>query len=860
MRFAYSNLSIAIFSVFSPIVLAATPANNTSVSLSTIISEAKQDSAVGTTVYSAEQLKNMPNGKKTIADFLKNNSNVQFERDALGSGNQASLAPEKISINGAQFYDNKFVVNGVNTSNTFDPVGDSADTTFTGVPSQSQTANINTDLLCELEVIDSNASAEHGEFLGGVISAKTCTPKTEIGKIHGSVSADYTSSAWSRFNFIDTEEEFESNKLDNISSQQYHREYDIYGLSATAYGRLNEKWGVSLNTSLRNSKIPVLSGYSDEKVDTEENNNSIGITTYFTPHNKAKYQFGFDHFDYNRDGYLSKIIRSDYSIDTITDTFFIQSEHLFDQFKLENNLNYRTTDSERLLDQDYSAAWAYSLGDKDWLPGSSTGDTLTEGGSGGDLLNQQSTLSYDIKATFNPFKFAQSSHQFKIGAGYKHNEGTWDRPSDSVTYTGTGYIRVIDSKTGKYVNTTTPQRGNLGDALCAAGDYLCSNTALAYKPASKDPEWQQWNGQYFKKGILYSTAKLSARQDQWFSFIEDQITFKNLKARFGVRADYDSLASNLNIAPRSSIEYTPFGNQALKLTGGYNRYYGSTYLVTELQEKQNTFKFNLSRDDEYDSHWNASNNFGWQIESEAGTLGTKATDLDTPYSDEIMFGLNGDVANLQWGLKWVNRDFKNTIRQNAQLKSFENIDSGKADTYTITLANTLPYSLLGTLHTFNLGLSYIEDNTYISTYRDTNSLNMDKWAYADGNLYQVGSLPTKDSPFTARFNWLIQSPDATWAWNNFFNYRSGSTNYTKTKNLISIDGIEATIYELEDFPSKFTWDTRATYNLKSTANQALTFGLTVSNVLNKKNQVVTTDNKVFSEEGRRFIADITFKF
>lgn len=48
--------------------------------------------------------------------------------------------------------------------------------------------------------------------------------------------------------------------------------------------------------------------------------------------------------------------------------------------------------------------------------------------------------------------------------------------------------------------------------------------------------------------------------------------------------------------------------------------------------------------------------------------------------------------------------------------------------------------------------------------------------------------------------------------------------------------------------------------MKSLVNQAITFGLTISNMLNKKNKVVTIENEVFSEEGRRFIADITFKF
>lgn len=867
MPFVRSKLSLAIIATLTTTAFANENPTNTGdplVTLNPIVVEADKTNEVGKEVYKKEQLENMPNGKKTIADFLRINTNVQFERNSLKSGNQASLAPEKISINGANFYDNKFVINGVNTSNTLDPVGESVDTTYTGVPSQSQTANINTDLLCELEVIDSNASAEHGEFLGGVISAKTCAPKTEVGKIHGSVGFDYTTSAWSRFNFADADEELESEKLENITSDQYHREYDIYGLSSTLYGNINENWGLSLSSSLRNSIIPVLSGYSDQKIDNEENNNNVGLIAFFTPNDNSKYQFGFDHFDYNRNGYLSNNIRSDYSIDTVTNTFFIQSEHLFNQFKLENNLNYRTTDSERKIDQDYSVSWAYAEGDKDWIPNSKSGSSLNEGGTGGDLLNQQSTLSYDVKATFNPIKFKSTTHQFKIGAGYKHNEGTWDRPTDHAAYTGSGYKRVLNSQ-GKYEDlkdefgNKVPSRGNLGDAACAIGDILCSEADLSYKPSTSDKNPLQWNGQYLKNGTWYGSAKLTARQDQWFSFIEDQIRWNNVKARFGLRADYDSLASNLNFAPRSNIEYSPFNNSGLKLTAGFNRYYGSTYLITELQEKQNPYKGSLTRADQYDSSWDASNNFGWKFEPEQ-SQGTKATDLDTPYSNELMFGLNGEIANLQWGLKWVNRDFKDTIRQNALLKSYENIDSGEAETYAFTVGNIVPYNVWGTLQSLNLGLSYVKDETYTSTYRDNNSTNNDKWAYADGVLYQVGNIPTKDSPFTARLNWLIQSPETSWTLNNFLNYRSGSTNYTATKNSLDFGEITATVYEKENFPSKFTWDTRATYDWNLAASQNIIIGLTISNVLNKQNKAVGTNNKVYSEEGRRFIADVTFKF
>lgn len=876
MNFSRSALSIAVFAALSTPAFAENLVNTESdqidnkdlISLSTIIVQAEQLNSVGQKIYSKEQLENMPNGKKTISEFLKQNPNVQFQRDSLSAKNQASLAPEKISINGAKFYDNKFIVNGVNTSNTFDPIGEDADSSVNGVPGQAQTANINTDLLCQLEVIDSNASAEHGDFQGGVISAKTCAPSSEIGKLHGSINADYTSSAWSRFNFIDEAERYTAeDKVDSISSKQYHREYETYGFSSSLYANLNQHWGLSLNAAQRKSTIPVLSGYSLDKIDTTEENESIGLIAFYTPNDRTKFKFGVDHFNYDRDGYFTNIIRSDYTISNTTSNFFVQSEHLFDRLKIENNLSYRTADQIREHEQRYSAIWAYSKDDKNWMPETKRGETtFTDGGVGGSINAQQNTLNYDFKITLNPIKTYALTHHLKLGSGYIHNEANWDRYAEHASYTGSGFDKIKDAngKDTKTDDLSKSKRGDLGNASCAEGDYLCSNAALeqAYKVDGAVAGYLQWNGQYLKSGTVSKAGKISARQDQWFTYIEDDISWNKFKLRLGTRADYESLASNFNIAPRSSLEIKPFNNNSLRITSGFNRYYGTTYLYTEINEKTAALNQKVIRADEYSSEWNASNNYGWtNLSDPSQVAGTKSTDLNTPYNDEIMLAFDGEGLNLNWGLKWVNRNYKDAIRKNQKTSAYENIDSGKANVYTFTLSNMTPFNFLNTQHHLNLGLSYIDDKTYQPTYRANNSNENDKWVWLNGEIYQYGNLPLKDSPFTARLNWLIQSSNSTWALNNFFNYRSSSTNYVDTKRDIEIgNSITAVIYEELDFSSKFTWDARATYKWKLKEDQNIVFGVTVSNVLNKKNQAVDSSGVKYSEEGRRFIVDMSYKF
>lgn len=850
MRFSQSLLSIAVFAILSSAIHAdeLKASEQDVVKMHPIIVEAKKSDDVGTTYYNQEQLQNAPNGKKSISDFLRTHTNVQFERDSNSAGSQASLAPEKISINGASTFDNKFLINGVNTSNTFDPVGESADSNYYGTPSNSQTANINTDLLCELEVIDSNASAEHGEFQGGVIAARTCAPKTEIGKLHGTISYDYTNSAWSRFNYINTEEEDQFQDQDT----SHPKEYTTQGTTTNIYGRLNNEWSFNAFVANRNSRIPVMSGFGEEnKVKTEENNNNLGITAFFNPNEQQSYKFGIEHYKYKKEGYYKNIINSDYNIDTITNTFFINTENKFNGFKLEQNLNYRTTELDRHLKQNSSTIWSYSKGSKDWRPNLSDGDTLTEGGFGGNLINMQSTLSYDIKTILDPIKLVQTIHLFKVGAGYQHNEGSWERPDAMSLYT---------------------TRANLGIAQCATGDLNCDETDLLYRPNSTRP-FEKWTGQYSRLGTYYSAGKFKARQDQWHIFAEDDISWNNFRARLGLRADYDSLASNFNIAPRSVFEYKPFSNDILRLTAGFNRYYGNTFLITELDEKAYTTYANLSRSTTYQSSWNAENDYGWiKTFPNTPSAAVRATDVKTPYSDEKVFAINSQIKNVDLGIKWVNRDFNDRLQETRIFKTitsgtsvldyrtYSNVDGGHANTYSFSILQLTPYEFMATQHKFNLGLSYIDNKTTRGSYKDSDSDSRNEFISLDGKIIPKSQLPIKDSPFTARLNWEIKGTQLPLSIYNFLNFRSASKNYVKTNDNVLWNGEEIAVMEEKDFSSKFTWDTRATYDWQLGTAQTLTFGLTVSNLLNKKNVAVSDGGSEYSEEGRRFIADLTFKF
>ena len=799
------------------------------IDLNPIISQATSENKVGTAQYNNQDLQNMPNGKKSISDFLKRNNNVQFQRNAFSAGTQASLSPEDFSINGAPSFSNKFVVNGVNTTNTFDPVGTTANTNFTTLSSQSQTANINTDLLCELEVLDSNVSARHGDFQGGVIKANTCAPSTPVGELHGAIGLDYTTDAWSRFNYVDAAEEI---AFEDAQDTSHHREYTTWGYSSSLYGNLTDQLGFNLNLAQRKSIIPVMTGFSDQKINTKQYNDSLGLTVFYRPHEQHQLKFGYDLFYGSEDGYTKNMLNSDFSKNNITHAAFINSIQNLAYAKLEQNLSYRHSDNEREMKKNYSVIWDYAEGSKDWRDASS----ITEGGVGGNLINRQQKLSYDINALFQPLQFMQTSHQFALGGEYTHNEGRWIRPDATYTYT---------------------TRSNLQGQTCAAGDPLCD-------PA---PTRKGWEGQYTTYGVYYGAGDYLSRQDQWALYAEDNIKWRNFSARIGLRIDYETLAGNLNLAPRLNLHYQPFTSDLLRLTTGYNRYYGSTYLVTELDELAYSNNGKVTRINPYQPDWSADNDYGWQLNLNKPTGGTKATDLNTPYSDEKLFAIQSKISQLNLELKWVQRSFHDQVRQQSATddtpRTFVNVNGGEADTYSLNMSHANPLELWGTRHNISFGLSYVKQNTLRGDYRKTDdaAAGYHQQIMVDGKLIYKSDLPTKDQPLTARLSWNIDALNERLKFNNFFYFRSGSENYTVTdKNFITDHNELINVYEKKSYASKFNWDSRLSYDWYQKEHSKLSTGLTISNVLNKKNVAVTDNGTRYSEEGRRFVADISYKF
>src|SRR5690606_12204646 len=104
--------------------------------------------------------------------------------------------------------------------------------------------------------------------------------------------------------------------------------------------------------------------------------------------------------------------------------------------------------------------------------------------------------------------------------------------------------------------------------------------------------------------------------------------------RFGIRADYDSLSSNFNIAPRSSMSYKPFQDDRLHILAGWNRYYGQQTLGTELNDAMGELLYKATR---------PNPETDWVESMSSSSTSTRRSELKTPFSDETVFGINSQI-------------------------------------------------------------------------------------------------------------------------------------------------------------------------------------------------------------------------
>ncbi len=788
----------------------------------------KIDSQPGHTHYDRETIEAMPTGDGHLSDLLRLNPAVDFARESDLSSNSAVMRPGEISIHGHEFYQNLFLIDGIDTSSDLNPA-DATDTWSTPSlvqphgGSSPQGYYVDAELLESVEVYDSNISAEHGGFTGGVVSANL---KAYDGKDSYKLRYGLKRDEWEEFHHANEEDLRASDFYNAVYTPNYNK--PNFGFSMQK--GITENIGLTLSASRRMSAFSQKYEknyhidrkefqsieYDDRidnvlgRLDTTWKENKVGLSFRYAKRRhdgltSTTYDGGFEK---DHDGY------------GLTGDF----EGALGPGRLEIKLGFDELTDELDSESNLFTFHEYAEG--------SIEESQYEGAFG-DSEQSQKRFSLKPKWTMNSQQFQGLEHHISVGGELRHTRSFYERPND-ITFTQ--YWCLADNGRNGCVDMD-------GDGASSTGD------------------------EYLNRISNYYAGKVNLTYDEIALYIEDRIPFHNWQFNLGLRLDRNSFLDNTDVAPRFSLEWDVFGNDKSRMIAGANRYYGRSFMRYKLNDAvygwRDSTQFNrdgsVRRITEYDNR-------------------TGAADLDTPYSDEWMLGWTQVLGPITGRFQYVDREGKDGVsrvlvncRRNPDHNTIYDCDDsdgtsddrkyfytndGRSSTQsaTLELTNTRPLKLGGTQTTFTLALNYKDTNNNRQSDDGYDEQIDEEQIYYKGRLISLDDLPAWDYniPFGTRLFTVTRIPAWNLKWSNFINLRRGGTIARDSGDDCDDSDIdycegEHDIYEDFDFDNLWTVDSEIVWSPQLWENGNGYMRVEIKNLLDDK---VDTNSSRFSTTKR----------
>jgi hypothetical protein len=781
----------------------------------------------GTTTLSSGQLNGRTGGSGDANTVLRNMANVQYQNEIntdAGESDQSviDLKPKEVSISGARVYENNFILNGMEI-NTITGSADqfvkndylvtSSNNNFQQIFGlHSQTIYVPTDFLSVATVIDSNASARYGNFQGGVVSYELENATRD--RWRSSVTTDYTTSDWAKFNLL-----------------------TVTGLNPNSIARndyIRRKSSVSVGGPITDN-IAVIGQYSTQSAVTHKDKDYKYIenrrieedsqSEFYRLQAIAETDFGdftlegiYNEYDQawqsaswrnmnlklGASGLTTKL-QHDYEFSN-----FDLGGVSFDNVKLKSVLNYKN--SSNINESDSSVGRVYqqsrvvggtlweSKEIASWCRASSTSQTTCNDGGWGtkEMGQEQWSLSEEFSGDF-------LLGSFLLGADYT-NTHAYRRRSEEFTYYGASTV------IGSYPALTAFNCN--GADQCSAEQFASTKSVLAA----------------YDINVNLNAFNIYAELDQ---------TWEWLNVRAGVRASYDDYMQNLNLAPRIVATVTPIDD--FSISAGFNRYFDATNLGYALRER-------LPRETIYTRTQSSGDVKDWTRLRGNVPYENRASDLSTPYNDEITFALFGKEPLLggEWRVRFLDRRSKDqfaTESTSTYVNTLTNTGHGAYQSVTAEYSKELETGNVEKLDalSFTASITWARNEITNNSYFESN-LEDEYILYKDHSYSQAGFevvTGNKDIPLR-----LQAGLSSSWFDNRLnvdvsANYNFGYRGVRDTGVTTTIYGLEHSIYEDYDFSPTLTVDLATSFEVYKNEDRGLTFNVKVGNLFNEAGNATT---------------------
>ncbi len=817
----------------------------------TVVLAAASQSFMGETVVDRRAIEAFPGANGDITTLLQMHPSVQFSNTQQSSSTPGEIDPADISINGAEFYQNSFMIDGVGINNDIDPGRHDWNTIADarGTPSRSHGIALDADLLEEVRVYDSNVPAEYGGFNGGVINAITRRPTQEL---HGKLSASMSRSAWANYHINDEDRE----GFENSTTAQEQPEFDKWTLRGTLEGHLTENFGALFNFSRKHSTIP-LNAYSNDfnsagdtsKKDQTRQIDNFLLKTYWQVNDRLQLDVSLTHAPQESEYFRENAKNSDFVLLQGGQQASVKATWFGNNATYTHNLAYTDLQSSRDSESNVSKQWRWSS-EKNWgNPLSNT--SLSREGSFGDIEQRQKSMTYTFKTDWEPIQALGVEHNFQAGLELAYQQANYKRPESATTAAA-----LTTAPAG--TNSCNFSSGELDSEYCSIGTNVSGVLTR----------------QYFRSLTHYNAGEISMDEKRYALFLQDRMQWGRLQLRPGVRLDGDDYMEQKTIAPRFSADYDLFGDSSTVLTTGFNRYYGRTMFKYRLADGRESLEYRQSRPV---ATGNAVSEFGAITRGVADSSSFRK--IDIPYNDEWMVGIAQRWLDTTFALKYVRREGRDLVvrtqgvnlglpsgdgvNESSTYTVYTNAGSSETDAVSLTITPDAEFRLLGTRSNVQFAADWTRtQSTFNSNYDvsfSRDELN-DELVMYDGQLMRYSQLPAANfnRPWTARVTTITHVPQVNMTLSNFLRYRAGYEQIV-ADGTIEVGGTTYDNYNFGEVNAAFTWDLRAKWDIPVVRDQSAFIAVDVKNVLDEVAEIYSSTGYKY-EMGRQYWLEVGYQF